>query len=71
MLLCTAKEAFVKQTAFTNILRTKLPSKLFYSVTNVFFPTNSLDKASQLLFIFVRVRKGYAPFQLEVIGYSR
>ena len=67
MLLCTAKEAFVKQTTFTNILRTKLSSK---SVTNVFSPTNSLDKASKLLFIFVRVRKGYAPFQLEAIGYS-
>ena len=39
-------------------------------MTNVFFPTNSLDKASKLLFIFVRVRKGYAPFQLEAIGYS-
>ena len=36
-LLCTAKEASVKQTAFTNILLTKLSSKLFYSVTNVFF----------------------------------
>ena len=70
MLLCTAKEAFVKQTTFTNILRTKLSSKLFYSVTNVFFPTNSLYKASKLLFIFVRVHKGYAPFQLEAIGYS-
>ena len=69
MLLCTAKEAFVKQTAFTNIVRTKLSSKLFYSVTNVFFP-QILDKASKLLFIFVRVCKGYAPFQLEAIGYS-
>ena len=40
-LLCIAKEAFLKQTAFTNILHTELSSKLFYSVTNVFFPTNS------------------------------
>ena len=68
MLLCTAKEAFVKQTTFTNILRTEVSSKLFYSVTNVFFPTNSLDKASKLLFIFLRVCKGYASFQLEVIA---
>ena len=67
-LLCTAKEVLVKQIAFTNILRTEVSSKLFYSLTIVFFPTNSLDKASKLLFIFVRVRKGYAPFQLEAIG---
>ena len=70
MLLCTAKEAFVKQTAFTNILRTKVSSKLYYSLTIVFFPTNSLDKALKLLFIFVCIRKGYATFQLEAIGYS-
>ena len=69
-MLCTAKEAFVKQIAFTNILCTEVSSKLFYSVTNMFFPTNSLDKASKLLFIFVRVHKGYASFQLEAIGYS-
>ena len=36
-LLCTAKEVFGKQTAFTNILCTEVSSKLFYSVTNVFF----------------------------------
>ena len=70
MLLCTTKEAFVKQTAFTNILCTEISSKLFYSVTNVFFLTNPLNKASKLLFSFVRIRKGYAPFQLEAIGYS-
>ena len=70
-LLYTAKEAIVKQTAFINILRMEVSSKLFYSVTNVFFfPTNSLDKTSKLLFIFVRIRKGYAPFQLKAIGYS-
>ena len=69
MLLCTAKEVLVKQTTFTNILHTEVYSKLFYSLTIVFFLTNSLDKASKLLFIFVRVRKGYTPFQ-QVIGYS-
>ena len=62
MLLGTAKEAIVKQTAFTNILRIEVSSKLFYSLTIVFFSTNSLDKASKLLFIFIRVCKGYAPF---------
>ena len=70
MLLCTAKEALVKQTAFTNILCTEVSSNLFYSLNIVFFPTNSLDKASKLLFIFIRVCKGYAPFQLKAIGYS-
>ena len=45
-LLCTVKEVLVKQTALTNILRTEVSSKLFYSLTIVFFPTNSLDKAS-------------------------
>ena len=62
MLLCAAKEALIKQTAFINTLRTVLSSKLFYSLTIMFFPTNSLDKASKLFFIFVRVRRGYAPF---------
>ena len=62
MLLCTAKEAHVKQTAFNNILRTEVSSKLFYSLTTVFFPKSSLNKASKLLFIFVRVHWGYAPF---------
>ena len=70
MLLCIAKEALVKQTTFTNILYIEVSSKLFYSLTIVFFPTNSLDKASKLLLIFVRVRKGYDPFQIEAIGYS-
>ena len=70
MLLCTAKEALVKQTAFTNILRTEVSSKLFHSLTIMSFPTNSLHKASKLLFIFVCVCKGYVAFQLEVIGYS-
>ena len=69
MLLCIAKEALVKQTAFTSILRTELSSKLFYGLTIVFFPTNSLDKASKLLFIYIRMRKGYAPFQLKAIGF--
>ena len=32
------KEALVKQTAFNNILRTEVSSKLFYSLTIVFFP---------------------------------
>ena len=44
-----------------NLLCTEVSSKLFYSLTIVFFPTNSLDKASKLLFIFVCVRKGYTP----------
>ena len=61
-LLCTAKEALVKQTAFNNILRTEVSSKLFYSLIIVFFHTNSLDKASELPFIFVCVRRGHAPF---------
>ena len=62
MLLCTAKEALVKQTTFNNILHTEVSSKLFYSLTVVFFPTNSLDKTSKLLFIFIQVHWGYAPF---------
>ena len=37
MLLCTAREAFVKQTAFNNISHTEVSSKLFYSLTRVFF----------------------------------
>ena len=52
----------LKQTAFISTLRTEVSSKLFYSLTIVFFPTNSLDKASKLLSIFVRVSRGYAPF---------
>ena len=59
MLLCTAKEMFVKQTTFKNILRTEVSSKLFYSLTIVFFPTNSLDKASKLIFIFICIYWGY------------
>ena len=55
-------EVLVKQTALNNILRTEVSSKLFYSLTIVFFPTNSLDKASKLLFIFIRVHRGYDPF---------
>ena len=58
MLPCTTKEVFVKQTTFNNILDTEVSSKLFYCV----FPTNSLDKASELLFIFVCVHRGYTPF---------
>ena len=61
-LLCAAKKALVKQTAFINTLCTEVSSKLFYSLTIVLFSTNYLDKASKLLFIFVRVRRGYAPF---------
>ena len=57
MLLCTAKEALVKQIAFSHILHTEVFSKPFYSLTIVFFPTNSLDKASKLLFIFIRVHR--------------
>ena len=57
MLLCTVKEALVKQTAFNNILHPQVSSKLFYSLTIVFFPTNSLDKALDLLFIFVPTRR--------------
>ena len=55
-LLCTAKEAF-KQTAFTNILRTEVSSKLFYSVTNVFFPqilSTKPQSCSSFLFEYVR-----------------
>ena len=45
MLLCTAKEALLKQSAFNSILRTEVSSTLFYSFYIVFFPTNSLDKS--------------------------
>ena len=55
----------MKQTTFNNILCTEISSKLFYSLTIVFFPTNSLDKASKLLFIFVCVLSGYSPFQIQ------
>ena len=58
-------EVLVKQTAFNNILRTEVSSKLFYSLTIVFFPTNSLDKASKLLFIFIRIHREYAPFPTQ------
>ena len=70
MLLCTAKEALVKQTTFNNILRTEVSSKLFYSLTTVFFPTNSLDKASELLFISLAYVGDAPPFQLKGLGYS-
>ena len=50
----------VKQITFNNILCTEVSPKLFYSLT--IFPTNYLNKASELLFIFVRVRRGYTPF---------
>ena len=56
-LLCTAKEAFVKQTAFTNILRTEVSSKLFYSVTNVFSPqilSTKPQSCSSFSFAYVR-----------------
>ena len=56
------QEALVKQTAFNNTLHTEVSSKLFYSLTIAFFPKTSLDKASKLLFIFVHVCQGYAPF---------
>ena len=62
MLLCAAKEALVKQTAFISTFCTEVSPKLFYSLIIMFFPTNSLDKASKLLFIFVRVSRGYAAF---------
>ena len=65
MLLCTAKDVLVKQTAFNNMLRTKVSSKLFYSLTIVFYPANSLDKALELLFIFVCVCTGYTPFPTQ------
>ena len=58
MLLWTAKEALAKQTTFT----TYYAQKYLYSLTIMFFLTNSLDKASKLLFIFVRVCRGYTPF---------
>ena len=69
-MLCAAKEALVKQTAFINTLLTEVSSKTFYSLTIMFFSTNSLDKASKLLFIFVRVCRDTPPFQLEGIAYS-
>ena len=62
MLLCTAKEVLVKQ---TNVLYTEVSSNLFYSLTIVFFPTNSLDKASKLLLIFAHVCKGHTPFPTQ------
>ena len=69
-LLYIAKEAFVKQTAFNNILCTEVSSKL-YSLTIMFFLANSLNTASQLLLIFIRVYRGHAHFQqLKGIGYS-
>ena len=69
MLLCTAKEVLSKQTVFNNILCTEVSSKLFYSLTVMIFPTNSLNKTSKLLFIFVQVRKVHTLFQLEGISY--
>ena len=48
MLLCTAKEALVKQTTLNN-LYTGVFSKLFHSLTIVFFPTNSPDKATVVI----------------------
>ena len=48
MLLCTAKETLVKQTAFNNTLCTEVSSKLFYSLTIVFphkFSQQSLKAA--------------------------
>ena len=52
-------EALVKQTAFINILHKEISSKLFYSLSMVFFLTNSLDKVSVLLFIFIGLCKEY------------
>jgi len=69
MLLCIAKEAL-----FTNcskqILCTEVSSQLFYSLFLMLSTVNSLDKASGLPYIFVRIRTGHTPFQLAWIGYS-
>ena len=61
-LLCTAKELLVKQTAFINTLRTEVSSKLFYSLTIVFFSTNSHNKASKLLSILFALCRRYTQF---------
>jgi len=53
------------------ILRTEVSSQLFYSLSVVLLAaTNSLYKATRLLFIFVRESTGHIPFQLKGIGYS-
>ena len=60
MLLCTAKESLVKQTAFNNILCTEVSSKLFYSLTIMFFLQILLTKPqsySSILFAYL----GYTP----------
>ena len=63
MLLFIVKEVFVTQTTFNNMLHTEVSSKLFYSLTILFFLANSLNKTSKLLFIFVRIHRRHAHFQ--------
>ena len=52
------------------MLCTEVSSKLFYSLTIMFFLANPLNKASKLLIIFIHVRKGHTHFQLKGISYS-
>ena len=57
-----AKEAIFEQTAFTNLLHSKVSFQQFYSSSIVFFPTNSLYKTSRLLFILVHIHIVTRPF---------
>ena len=52
------------------MLCTEVSSKLFYSLTIMFFLANPLNKASKLLFIFIHVRKGHTHFQLFLEVYK-
>jgi len=56
MLLCTAKEAYLKQTALnhTNVQKYLL-SYLFYSLSRAFSYTNNLGRGLKLMLIFIHI----------------
>ena len=56
MFLCSAKEVLLKQTTSNNILHTEVSSKLFYSLTIVFFPqilSTKPQSCSSFLFAYL------------------
>ena len=59
---CIAKEALFEQTTLSKILQTGVSFQLLCSLSIMFPPINSLDKASGLSYIFVYIITGHAPF---------
>ena len=62
-LLYAAKDQHFEQTTSNNQLCTKVSSQQFYSLSQVLFFENFLNKVPGLLFIFVCVSMGLAHFQ--------